>query len=160
MSESDGPTYAHRIRIDRTRARAWVLQIHYKWESSGFDGNLIDALRDTTATRIISQTRLPYIKKLVTLLENHLEEIDAHISSALENWHLDRVSSIDRGILRIGAVEICHLEEVPPKVSIQEAILLAEAYGGSDSPRFVNGVLDAVFKDQSKDQAIPQNLTG
>ena len=160
MSENDGPTYARRIRIDRTRARAWVLQIHYKLESSGFEGSLIDALNDTTATRIISQTRLPYVKTLVTLIENYLEEIDAYIGSALENWHLDRVSSIDRGILRIGAVEILYLDDIPPKVSIQEAILLAEAYGGSGLPRFVNGVLDAVFKDQSKDQIIPPNLTG
>jgi len=160
LSEKHGPTYARRSRIDRTRARAWVLQIHYRWESSDFGDSLIDALRDTTATRLISQTRLPYIKTLVTLIENHLEEIDTYIRSALDNWHLDRVSSIDRGILRIGAVEIVYLDEVPPKVSIQEAILLAEAYGGSDSPRFVNGVLDAVFKDQSKDKAIPQNLTG
>jgi N utilization substance protein B len=103
---------------------------------------------------------MPYIRTLVTLIENHLEEIDTHIRSALDNWHLDRVSSIDRGILRIAAVEISYLDEVPPKVSIQEAILLAEAYGGSDSPRFVNGVLDAVFKDQSKNQTIPQNLMG
>ena len=94
------------------------------------------------------------------LIENYLEEIDAYIGSALENWHLDRVSSIDRGILRIGAVEIFYLDEIPPKVSIQEAILLAEAYGGNDSPRFVNGVLDAVFKEQSKEHTIPQNLTG
>ena len=160
MSNSDGPTYTRRARIDRTRARAWVLQIHYKWESSGFEGSLIDALNDTTATRIISQTRLPYVKTLLTLIENYLEEIDAYIGSALENWHLDRVSSIDRGILRIGAVEIFYLDEIPPKVSIQEAILLAEAYGGNDSPRFVNGVLDAVFKEQSKEHTIPQNLTG
>ena len=160
MNNSDGPTYTRRTRIDRTRARAWVLQIHYKWESSGFEGSLIDALNDTTATRIISQTRLPYVKTLVTLIENYLEEIDAYIGSALENWHLDRVSSIDRGILRIGAVEIFYLDEIPPKVSIQEAILLAEAYGGNDSPRFVNGVLDAVFKKQSKEHTIPQNLTG
>ena len=160
MSNSDGPTYTRRTRIDRTRARAWVLQIHYKWESSGFEGSLIDALNDTTATRTISQTRLPYVKTLVTLIEDYLEEIDAYIGSALENWHLDRVSSIDRGILRIGAVEIFYLDEIPPKVSIQEAILLAEAYGGNDSPRFVNGVLDAVFKEQSKEHIIPQNLTG
>ena len=152
--------YARRIRIDRTRARAWVLQIHYKWENSGCVGSLIDALSDTTATRLISQTRMPYIRTLVTLIANHLEEIDTHIRSALDNWHLDRVSSIDRGILRIAAVEISYLDEVPPKVSIQEAILLAEAYGGSDSPRFVNGVLDAVFKDQSKNLTIPQNLMG
>ncbi len=51
-----------------------------------------------------------------------------------------------RAILRIGAVEILYIEAVPPRVSIQEAIRLAEAYGGPDSPRFVNGVLDALFK--------------
>ena len=92
----------------------------------------------------------------MTLIENHLQEIDAHLRSALDNWHLERVSSVDRAILRIGAVEIFYLDGVPPKVSIQEAIHLAEAYGGGDSPRFVNGVLDAVFKYQTKHQLIPR----
>ena len=51
-----------------------------------------------------------------------------------------------RAVLRIGAVEMLFVETVPPKVAIQEAILLAEMYGGEESPRFVNGVLDALFK--------------
>jgi len=133
-------------RIDRVRARAWLLQIHYRWESAAFDGTLRDALVDTVATRRISPRRLPYIRSVLGLLDEHLEEVDAILGSALDNWRLERVSKIDRAILRIGAAEILYLDDVPPKVSIQEAIRLGEAYGGPESPRFVNGVLDALFK--------------
>lgn len=144
MTESERLGLAE--RIDRHRARAWLLQIHYRWESASFDGSLRDALVDTVATRRVSPRRLPYIRSVLRLLEEHLGEVDARVSSALDNWRLERVGKIDRAILRIGAVEILYIEEVPPKVSIQEAIRLAEAYGGEDSPRFVNGVLDALFK--------------
>jgi N utilization substance protein B len=137
-------------RIDRSRARAWLLQIHYRWESAAFDGTLRDALVDTVATRRISPRRLPYIRLVLGLLDEHLEEVDADVASALDNWRLERVSKIDRAILRIGATEILYLDDVPPKVSIQEAIRLGEAYGGPDSPRFVNGVLDALFKRHAK----------
>ena len=144
MTESERLGLAE--RIDRHRARAWLLQIHYRWESASFDGSLRDALVDTVATRRVSPRRLPYIRSVLRLLEEHLGEVDARVSSALDNWRLERVGKIDRAILRIGAVEILYIDEVPPKVSIQEAIRLAEAYGGEDSPRFVNGVLDALFK--------------
>ena len=144
MTESERLGLAE--RIDRHRARAWLLQIHYRWESASFDGSLRDALVDTVATRRVSPRRLPYIRSVLRLLEEHLGEVDAKVSSALDNWRLERVGKIDRAILRIGAVEILYIEEVPPKVSIQEAIQLAEAYGGEDSPGFVNGVLDALFK--------------
>jgi len=133
-------------RIDRHRARVWLLQIHYRWESASSGGSLRDALVDTVATRRVSPRRLPYIRSVLDLLDKNLEEVDAKLSSALENWRLERVGKIDRAVLRIGAVEILYIDEVPPKVSIQEAIRLAEAYGGPDSPRFVNGVLDALFK--------------
>ena len=133
-------------RIDRSRARAWLLQIPYRWESAAFAGTLQDALVDTPATRRISPRRLPYIRSVLGLLDEHLDEVDALLTSALDNWTLKRVSKIDRAILRIGAAEILYLDDVPPKVSIQEAIRLGEAYGGPDSPRFLNGVLDALFK--------------
>ncbi len=133
-------------RTDRTRARAWALQIHYRWESSGKTMSLRDALVETTATRRISPRRLPYIRKILTTLDEHLETLDSELRQALDNWRLERLSTIDRAVLRIGAVELIHFDDVPPKVSIQEAIRLAEAYGGPDSPRFVNGVLDALFK--------------
>lgn len=135
-----------RERIDRSRSRAWALQVHYRWESGGFDGSFRDALVDTTATRRVAQRRLPYIRRLMTLLDEHLDEIDAALQDCLDNWSLERLSRIDRAVLRIGAAEILYQDEIPPKVAIQEAIHLAEAYGGDESPRFVNGVLDALYK--------------
>ena len=136
-------------RIDRSRARAWVLQIHYRWESGGCEGTLRDALVDTTATRRIAPRRLPYIRALLEILDTHLEEIDRAVTGSLDNWSFDRLSRIDRAVLRIGAAELLKRDDVPPKVAIQEAIRLAESYGGDESPRFVNGVLDALYKGRS-----------
>jgi len=133
-------------RLDRTRARAWILQVHYRWESEGSEGTLLEALRDTMATRRIARRRLPYIRQVLRAMEEHRDDIDAALRDALENWRLHRLSSMDRAVLRIGAAEILYVDEVPPKVAIQEAIRLAEAYGGDESPGFVNGVLDALYK--------------
>jgi N utilization substance protein B len=133
-------------RLDRTRARAWILQVHYRWESEGSEGTLLEALRDTMATRRIARRRLPYIRRVLGVMEEHRADIDAALRDALENWRLHRLSSMDRAVLRIGAAEILYVDEVPPKVAIQEAIRLAEAYGGNESPGFVNGVLDALYK--------------
>ena len=144
----EAPRLDRRERIDRSRARAWALQVHYRWESTGFGGTLRDALVETTATRVVAQRRLPYIRKLLTVLDENLDEVDRALSDALDNWSLDRLSRIDRAVLRIGAVELLFQEDIPPKVAIQEAIHLAEAYGGRESPRFVNGVLDALYKDR------------
>jgi N utilization substance protein B len=135
-----------RERIDRYRAREWALQIHYRWESEGKQGTLREALGSTLATRRIAPARLPYLRRLLEVLDGHLGVIDRSLQEALENWHLQRLSSIDRGILRIAAAEMFHLDDIPPKVSIQEGIRLAELYGGPESPRFVNGVLDALYK--------------
>jgi len=132
--------------IDRTRARAWALQIHYRWEVADRRGTLAEALEITVATRRIAPARLPYIRRLLTALDEHSAEVDAALGDVLDNWRMDRLSILDRGVLRIAAVEITHFDDVPPKVSIQEAVRLAERYSGNDSPRFVNGVLDALFK--------------
>ena len=135
-----------RERTCRHDSREWALQIHYRWECGDRDGTFREALGDTLATRRISPRRLPYLRRVLNTLDEHLAEIDRSLQDALENWHLSRLASIDRGILRLAAVELLYLDEIPPKVSIQEGIRLAELYGGQDSPRFVNGVLDALYK--------------
>jgi N utilization substance protein B len=142
-----------RERIDRSRARAWMLQIHYRWEAGGREGSLRDSLAATRATRRMSPRRLPYVRGVLKLLDENAEAVDRALQKALENWRLERLSTIDRAVLRVAATEILFVEEVPPKVSIQEAIRLAEMYGGPDSPRFVNGVLDALFKAQAGPRA-------
>jgi N utilization substance protein B len=136
-------------RLDRSRARAWILQIHYRWESEGAEGKLREALSATMATRRISPRRLPYVRRVLGLMDEHLADIDGALRGALDNWRLDRLSKVDRAVVRIAATELLYLPEIPPKVAIQEAIRLAESYGGNDSPRFVNGVLDALYKKRT-----------
>jgi N utilization substance protein B len=143
---SDDDRLAPRDRIDRSRARAWALQIHYRWEAGGAEGTLRDALVETMSTRWIAPRRVPYVRRLLGVLDEHLVDIDDALRSALDNWRLERLSTLDRAVLRIGTAELLWIDEVPPKVAIQEAIRLAEAYGGPESPRFVNGVLDALYK--------------
>ena len=133
-------------RIDRSRARAWAIQVHYRWESMGSGGSLRDSLVETAATRRISPRRLPYVRRVLSELDQHLAEVDRALQGSLENWRLERLSTLDRAVLRVAATEMLYLADVPPKVSIQEAIRLSEQYGGNDSPRFVNGVLDALYK--------------
>ncbi|MFW6198942.1 MAG: transcription antitermination factor NusB [Gemmatimonadota bacterium] len=140
-SEGRGRPPRHR---ERTRARAWALQVHYRWEAGGESSSLVETLEETLRNRYVAPPRRPYLRKLIETLDAHLEEVDRELTACLENWRLDRLASIDRGVLRIAATEIVFLDDIPPKVSLKEAIRLAERYGSDESSGFVNGVLDAL----------------
>ncbi len=137
---------SRRERIDRMRARSWVLQILYLWEAQGGGQTLTETLAAITRTRRISPSRIPLMSEHLDLLERHLVDIDRAIQECTENWRLERLSRIDRSVLRLAVAEILYTQRVPPKVAIQEGIRLAGQYGGEDSHRFVNGVLDAVYR--------------
>jgi len=83
-------------------------------------------------------------EKLVQGILSQKEAIDEKLVSIVENYAPERVAPVDRAILRLGAYEILHCEEIPRAVSINEAIEIAKKFGGTDSSRFVNGVLDAL----------------
>ena len=72
------------------------------------------------------------------------EEIDAHITKASTNWRIERMTRVDRNVLRLGAWELAHRADVPRAVILDEAVELAKSYGNDDSGAFVNGVLDAI----------------
>lgn len=80
------------------------------------------------------------------------EKLDAIIVEAAPDWPLDKISTVDRNILRLGLYELLFSsrEEVPPKVAINESIELAKAFGGESSGRFINGVLGAVYKEMGE----------
>lgn len=109
-------------------------------------------LHDFEQERQINDDSREYMRALVNLVSDHRADIDGQLDAALTNWRLERLSVIDRNILRLAAAEILYgrTEDVPPAVSIQEAIVLAEKYGTQESPRFVNGVLDALRKTVEK----------
>jgi len=72
---------------------------------------------------------------------------DEAIKGKLQHWDFNRVTLIDRLILELALVEMVHFEDVPPKVSISEAIEIAKIFSTEDSPGFINGVLDALYHD-------------
>jgi N utilization substance protein B len=76
----------------------------------------------------------------------HLEQCDHAIQSAAIKWELTRLSCVDRSILRLGVYQLLYCPDIPGKVVINEAIEIAKKFSGEQSPRFVNGVLDAVLK--------------
>ena len=133
---------------ERSRARAWAVQVLYAWEMRAAGGSPLDVLEDFGRERRIAPASRGYLERVIRLVAEHRAEIDAAVQAALTNWRLDRLAAIDRNILRVAAAEMLYIDEVPPPVSIQEAIVLAEKYGTADSPRFVNGVLDALMRQQ------------
>jgi len=143
----------------RSRARGWALQILYAWEMRDRSRSLADVLAEFVADRRIAEGSRDYLFRLVLATAEHLDAVDRALGECLTNWRLDRLSVIDRSILRLGATEILFLQDVPPRVSIQEGILLAEKYGTADSPRFVNGVLDALMRQTHAHGAAPHGET-
>ena len=146
LKKSGGVAESVARRIDRTRARTWALQIHYQWDVREREGTFSNVLEEVMAMRKIAESRMPYLRRMAAELDARGDELDQLLEVALDNWRMDRLALLDRGILRIAAAELICFDEIPPKVSIQEALRLAERYSGPDSPRFVNGVLDALYK--------------
>lgn len=131
----------------RSRARSWALQVLYAWDMAGVGRDLSGYADEALARRRVSRRYRPYLDRLLELVASHALEIDATVQEHMPNWRLERLSAIDRAILRIATAELLYQEDVPGKVAIHEAIRLAERYGGKESHRFVNGVLDAVYQD-------------
>ena len=85
-----------------------------------------------------------FAESLIRGIRRHQDEIDAIIADCLENFTMDRLLAVDRNILRLGIYEMFYNLDVPPVVAINEAIEVAKKFGGEDSGRFVNGLLDKV----------------
>ncbi len=103
--------------------------------------------------RVFEQA-LPYVREIFMGVTSHLEDLDRTLTSASENWRLDRMSKVDRNIMRIALYEMLHRKDIPPKVSINEAIDLGKEYGTEDSGAFINGILDHVH------QMLNRNMIG
>ena len=87
-----------------------------------------------------------YAKRLVDGAIEHREEIDELIKSQAENWRLERMSAVDRNVLRLAVYEFLYESDVPKLVVVDEAIELAKKFGSEQSGRFVNGLLDGLLK--------------
>tara|TARA_B110000914_G_scaffold59579_1_gene51706 strand:+ start:1745 stop:2179 length:435 start_codon:yes stop_codon:yes gene_type:complete len=88
-----------------------------------------------------------FILSLFQCVLDHVDWANDMIKSHLQNWEFDRVAQIDRVLLRMGICEIFYMDDIPPKVSISEMVEIAKVYSTEESSGFINGILDAVYKE-------------
>jgi N utilization substance protein B len=133
-----------RRRRAETRARARALQALYSWDMRR------QSPLDVIATQIwddlgVSPDERTRASRIVRTVLQEGAAIDDLLRDVTTNWRLERVGAIERSVLRLAAAELLRDEE-PPRVILQEAVILAERYGSAQSARFVNGVIDAVAR--------------
>ncbi len=132
----------------RSGAREAALQMLFAIESSGTDAEkvIFDFWREMPGD---AEDRA-YADEIVRGVVGALEPIDTRIRAASENWRLERMTRVDRNLLRIGTWELSSRPDVPGAVVLDEAVELAKRYGTEESKSFVNGVLDRVAGDLNR----------
>ncbi len=146
----------------RTRSREIVLQVLYQLEMRGSE------VIDDVASFCIEQGEEVEISDFAMILAKgcfqKIKEIDRKIIGISENWELQRMPVVDRNILRLACYELFYMDDIPPKVSINEAIDLAKKYSTAKSGLFVNGVLDKIYslyiKNSENTQTNSRGLKG
>ncbi len=128
----------------RTLSRESALQILYQLEVGKDD--LPSVLNDYWNREEIDKSVREFADTLVAGIRENLAKINEVISKYADNWEIKRMAVVDRNILRLATYELLFVKDIPPKVSINEAIDLAKKYGDSESSKFVNGVLDKIKK--------------
>ncbi len=134
---------------NRHLARSVVLQVLFERDQNGHMGldECIGRLADYGKEFGARESDMPFMKQLLQTAIAKQKEIDEVIVRAAPEWPLEKISAIDRNILRLGLTELLYADraQVPAKVAINEAIELAKSFGSTSSGRFVNGVLGAVY---------------
>jgi len=128
----------------RSKARKRAVDLLYEADLRGADPVTTLAERVTLADPPISD----YTIELVEGVAKHQQAIDELLSNYAEGWTLDRMPGVDRAVLRVGLYELLFSTEVPDAVAIDEAVELAKALSTDESPRFVNGLLGRVLRNE------------
>jgi len=130
----------------RRDGRVAALQFLYAW-SLNAPHNLADDLRVFFENCEQPRAHYAFGEELIHGVIDHAVEIDAQIKTLAHNWEFDRIAKIDLAILRLAMFEMIHRKDIPPVVSINEAIDLSKQFSNADAKRFINGILDRL-KDQ------------
>lgn len=130
----------------RTKARECALQVLYQIDiTKDSADNLLAAFwEDKDMEAEVKDFATALVKGTV----ENMQKINDLITKYASNWKLKRMAVIDRNVLRLATYELLYCEDIPPKVSINEAVDLAKKYGDIDSGKFVNGILDRINKEE------------
>ena len=131
----------------RRQAREWAVQLLFQTEFN--PDNLDQALADfwNDEEKKPSERDQTYVNEVVHGVIEKRRDVDRTISKYTQNWDVDRLGVLDRTIMRVAVYEMLFRSDIPPVVSINEAVEIAKAYISKESGRFVNGVLDRIQKE-------------
>ncbi len=135
--------------MQRRKAREYALQILFRLD---FTEKVIDSkdLEEFWSDKEAPDDVRKFAEDLVRGTLNRLDDIDAMIEKVTENWLLKRMAAVDRNILRFAAYELLYRKDIPPAVTINEAIEIAKKFSSTESAPFINGVLDKLSKGIGK----------
>jgi len=132
----------------RHLARTLALQALYEWDFFGGKHDLLEILERDLVEIAPQLEEKDFCRTIVNGILEHREDIDKTITTFAPDWPLDKITTVDRNVLRMGVFELMWNTDIPSKVAINEAIEVAKAFGGESSGKFVNGVLGAVYRAQ------------
>jgi len=131
----------------RTQSREYVLQVLYEIEMTDYPiGQIFEEFWKANPNP--DEVR-EFTERIVKGTAEKRAQIDEVLVRYTENWNLDRMAIVDRNILRYSTYELLYMDDIPPKVSINEAVNLAKKYSQEESGKFVNGVLDKICHSES-----------
>ncbi|MBN2011133.1 transcription antitermination factor NusB [candidate division KSB1 bacterium] len=136
----------------RRRARELALRILYAFELS--QNPLPGIIDDLLIKRSKNQQLYDFCTTLIFRTNDHAIEFDEMIKKKALNWDFNRIAIIDRIILRLAMCEFLHFEDIPPKVTIDEAIEISKKYSTEKSGKFINGILDSVLGEWRTDHRL------
>ena len=137
----------------RRSSRELALKFLYQSELNA--GNIDEQMKLFLERNSLHDEVEVFMMELVKSTLKQMKEIDEIIQKFSENWVLDRMTVIDRNILRMGTCELLFNFSTPPKVAINEAVDIAKKYGNEDSPEFINGILDKIYKEIGQKGPLP-----
>ena len=136
------------VYTDRRKARVVAMRVLYEADSVRHDPTEV-LERVVGEASLVSSAKM-YAQGLVAGVLDNREQIDDVITEFAPSWPINQMATVDRNILRTAIYEIVLCDETPTKVSINEAVELAKAFGSDSSARFVNGVLGSVMQTFQK----------
>ena len=130
----------------RRKARESGLQLLYAQDAAHMPDSALDEFWDSAE---VPEESRGFALALSRAVADNREEIDRVIGQYAANWSMDRMTRVDRNLLRLAVAEMFYVEDVPVRVTLDEAIEVAKAFGGEESSRFVNGILDRIAKEEA-----------
>jgi N utilization substance protein B len=136
---------------NRRRSRELAMQVLFQMEMNGEDSE--EAVELFCKHFEVSKNAKPFFLRLVNGVKACQDELDRLIERFSDNWKISRMSGVDRNLMRVAVYELLYCEDIPPKVSINEAIDIGRRFGTEQSPAFINGILDSIriFLEETKE---------